>query len=78
MIDLEPLPVDETPPRAEYWHLGEDGEGCAGPFPSIDAAKADALTFLHDHRWHLPAVKIVKVIATSHTQVTYDTTWSSE
>jgi hypothetical protein len=47
----------------------------AGPFDTIEDAKADALKYLADHRWGTPSIKIVKVVATSNTEVTYDTTW---
>jgi hypothetical protein len=62
--------------KEEYWHLGADGEGAAGPFETIEEAKADALEFLHDRRWQTPKVKIVKVVATSYTEVTFKTTWN--
>jgi hypothetical protein len=62
----------------EYWHIGDDGEGAAGPFATIEDAKADALKFLQDLRWQVPVIKIVKVVQTSVTEVTFKTTWDAQ
>lgn len=68
--------VEET--KDEFWHLADNGEGCAGPFTSIEDAKADAMTVIEEaaeYRERLPSILIVKVVAQSRTKTTHDTTW---
>lgn len=60
----------------EYYHIGGDGEGEAGPFDTLEEAKADALQYLHERRWGIPVIKIVKVVETSTTKTEHITTWS--
>ncbi len=59
----------------EFWHMDPDGEACGGPYASIEAAQADAELILHDRRYHIPEIKIVKTVAQSSTKVSFDTTW---
>jgi hypothetical protein len=62
----------------EYWHLGARGEGHGGPFETYEAAVADALVVLQDSKGYGPPpnLKIVKVVATSFTEVIHNTTWT--
>lgn len=62
-------------PLNEFWHVGADGEGACGPFDTIEEAQADALPYLHELRWRVPKVKIMKVVATSETKTSHETKW---
>jgi hypothetical protein len=73
MKDVTPKHVGVE--KAEYYHIGADGEGESGPFDTLEEAKEDAQVYLTDNRWRVPQIKIVKVVATSETEVTYATTW---
>lgn len=64
--------------KEEYWHIGGDGEGAAGPFDTIEDAKADAIEVLHSSRYHVPEVVIVKAVARSKTRVSYATEWKDQ
>jgi hypothetical protein len=64
--------------KEEYWHIGANQEGEAGPFATPEEAKADALEYLQDQRWRVPQIKIVKTVLTSETAVTFATTWKTD
>lgn len=67
--------------EVEYWHLASDGEGCAGPFSSVEDARADAKDVIDEQvkYYHkAPQIKIVKVVSESSTKVAHDTTWTDE
>jgi RecJ-like exonuclease len=73
---LELLQASEKGASGEYWHMSDDGEGCAGPFTTVEDAKADAVHYLHDNRNVTERINILKVVATSSTETQHTTTWS--
>jgi hypothetical protein len=64
--------------KAEYWHIDPEDAGLAGPFDTIEDAKADALKYLHSSVYQVREVKIVKTVTVSSTTISYDTQWSTE
>jgi hypothetical protein len=59
----------------QFYHIGGSGEGEAGPFASLEAAQADAEQYLHNSRWGVNEVIILKAVAVSRTETVHKTTW---
>jgi hypothetical protein len=61
--------------KEQFYHMGGAGEGEGGPFDSIEAAQADAETYLHNSRWGVNEIIILKAVAVSKTETVHKTTW---
>jgi hypothetical protein len=61
--------------QGQFYHIGGAGEGEAGPFDTFEAAVADAEQYLHNSRWGVNEVIILKAVAVSRTETVHTTTW---
>jgi hypothetical protein len=61
--------------KDQFYHLGGSGEGEAGPFDTLEAAQADAETYLHSTRWGVNEILILKAVAVYKTETVHKTTW---
>jgi hypothetical protein len=62
--------------KEEYWHMDSEGDGVAGPFTTVEEAKADALNYCENTKYGHTTIKIVMVVSESSTKISFATTWT--